>query len=66
MCCLFKPNAVFFQVLQAFPSADLTEDDLNQNPQFCKLLAKLSTRVDSTGLTQSLRKELEKAKYYVL
>lgn len=57
---------IFFQVLKAFPSADLTEDDLIQNPQFCKLLAKLSSHVDSTGLTESLRKELEKAEYCVL
>ncbi|XP_012687959.1 HAUS augmin-like complex subunit 4 [Clupea harengus] len=56
-----KENSLLEKVLKAFPSADLTEDDLIQNPQFCKLLAKLSSHVDSTGLTESLRKELEKA-----
>lgn len=56
-----KEISLHEKVLQAFPSADLTEDDLIQNPQFCKLLAKLSTHVDSTGLTQSLREKMENA-----
>lgn len=47
-------------VLSAFPLCHLTEDDLVQNPLFCKLLATLSQHVDRTGLTLPLRKELEK------
>ncbi|KAL2095206.1 hypothetical protein ACEWY4_009925 [Coilia grayii] len=56
-----KDNSLHDNVLKAFPSADLTEDDLSQNPQFCKLLAKLSEHVDSTGLPESRRKQLAKA-----
>lgn len=47
-------------VLSAFPLCHLTENDLIQNPLFCKLLATLSQHVDRTGLTLPLRKELEK------
>lgn len=43
-----------------FPLCDLNEDDLIQNPLFCKLLATLAQHVDRTGLTLPLRKELEK------
>ncbi|XP_033839205.1 HAUS augmin-like complex subunit 4 [Periophthalmus magnuspinnatus] len=49
------------QVLALFPLCDLTEEDLSQNPQFCKLLVTLTKHVDSTGLTLSLKTELEKA-----
>ncbi|XP_062391642.1 HAUS augmin-like complex subunit 4 [Sardina pilchardus] len=56
-----KENSLHEKALKAFPSSDLTEDDLIQNPQFCKLLAKLSTHVDNSGLTETIRKELEKA-----
>ncbi|XP_034020842.1 HAUS augmin-like complex subunit 4 [Thalassophryne amazonica] len=49
------------QVLTSFPLCDMTEEDLIQNPQFCKLLATLAQHVDPTGLTVPLRAELEKA-----
>ncbi|XP_057711000.1 HAUS augmin-like complex subunit 4 isoform X1 [Corythoichthys intestinalis] len=48
-------------VLASFPRCDMTEEDLHQNPQFCRLLASLSHHVDKTGLTASVKKELEKA-----
>uniref|UniRef100_A0AAV2KQV2 Dedicator of cytokinesis protein 11 n=1 Tax=Knipowitschia caucasica TaxID=637954 RepID=A0AAV2KQV2_KNICA len=48
-------------VLGSFPLCDLTEEDLCQNPQFCKLMATLTQHVDSTGLTLSLKTELDKA-----
>jgi len=47
-------------VLSAFPLCEMTEEDLIQNPLFCKLLATLSQHVDRTGLTQHLRRDLEK------
>ncbi|KAI5089121.1 HAUS augmin-like complex subunit 4 [Silurus meridionalis] len=56
-----KGDSLHQQVLSAFPLCHLTEDDLTQNPLFCKLLATLSQHVDRTGLTLPLRKELEKA-----
>ncbi|XP_060769161.1 HAUS augmin-like complex subunit 4 [Neoarius graeffei] len=56
-----KGDSLHQQVLSAFPLCDLNEDDLIQNPLFCKLLATLSQHVDRTGLTLPLRKELEKA-----
>ncbi|XP_060718885.1 HAUS augmin-like complex subunit 4 [Tachysurus vachellii] len=56
-----KGDSLHQQVLSAFPLCHLTEDDLIQNPLFCKLLATLSQHVDRTGLTLPLRKELEKA-----
>ncbi|KAI4886476.1 hypothetical protein NFI96_011900, partial [Prochilodus magdalenae] len=56
-----KGDSLHHQVLTAFPLCPLTEEDLTQNPQFCKLLATLSQHVDHTGLTLHLRKELEKA-----
>ncbi|XP_062844984.1 HAUS augmin-like complex subunit 4 [Trichomycterus rosablanca] len=56
-----KGDSLHQQVLSAFPLCQLTEDDLVQNPLFCKLLATLSQHVDRTGLTLPLRKELEKA-----
>ncbi|KAJ8286836.1 hypothetical protein GJAV_G00043840 [Gymnothorax javanicus] len=49
------------QVLASFPLSQLTEEDLSQNPQFCRLLAALSQRVDHTGLSLPLKRELEKA-----
>lgn len=49
-------------VLSAFPLCQMTEEDLIQNPQFCKLLATLSQHVDRTGLTQHLRRDLEKVR----
>ncbi|XP_066517920.1 HAUS augmin-like complex subunit 4 [Hoplias malabaricus] len=56
-----KGDSLHHQVLSAFPLCPLTEEDLIQNPLFCKLLATLSQHVDRTGLTFQLRKELEKA-----
>ncbi|MCI4394218.1 hypothetical protein PGIGA_G00166330 [Pangasianodon gigas] len=56
-----KGDSLHQQVLSVFPLCHLTEDDLIQNPLFCKLLATLSQHVDRTGLTLPLRKELEKA-----
>ncbi|XP_044039060.1 HAUS augmin-like complex subunit 4 [Siniperca chuatsi] len=49
------------QVLASFPLCDITEEDLTQNPQFCKLLATLAQHVDQTGLTVPLKTELDKA-----
>uniref|UniRef100_H2M7A1 HAUS augmin-like complex, subunit 4 n=1 Tax=Oryzias latipes TaxID=8090 RepID=H2M7A1_ORYLA len=48
------------QVLASFPLCDVTEDDLTQNPRFCKLLVLLAQHMDRTGLTASLKAELEK------
>uniref|UniRef100_A0A3B3ZPN8 HAUS augmin-like complex, subunit 4 n=1 Tax=Periophthalmus magnuspinnatus TaxID=409849 RepID=A0A3B3ZPN8_9GOBI len=60
-----EPGAVIEQLiivfLALFPLCDLTEEDLSQNPQFCKLLVTLTKHVDSTGLTLSLKTELEKS-----
>lgn len=47
-------------MLASFPLCDLTEDDLTQNPRFYQLLAALSHKVDHTGLTASLKADLEK------
>ncbi len=47
-------------VLASFPLCDITEEDLTQNPQLCKLLATLAQRVDKTGLTVPLKTELDK------
>ncbi|KAK9975424.1 hypothetical protein ABG768_023466 [Culter alburnus] len=58
---LGKGDNLHQQVLSAFPLCQMTEEDLIQNPQFCKLLATLSQHVDRTGLTQHLRRDLEKA-----
>ncbi|XP_033962056.1 HAUS augmin-like complex subunit 4 [Pseudochaenichthys georgianus] len=49
------------QVLASFPLCDITEEDLTQNAQFCKLLATLAQHVDQSGLTVPLKTELEKA-----
>ncbi|KAM4611555.1 HAUS augmin-like complex subunit 4 [Polymixia lowei] len=57
---LGKGDNLHQQVLASFPLCDLTEEDLTQNPQFCKLLATLSQHVDHTGLTGTLKTELEK------
>ncbi|TNN46327.1 HAUS augmin-like complex subunit 4 [Liparis tanakae] len=57
---LGKGDGLHQQVLASFPLCDVTEDDLTQNPQFCKLLATLSQHVDQTGLTVPLKTELEK------
>lgn len=56
-----KGDTLHQQVLASFPLCDLTEDDLSQNPQFCKLLSTVAQHVDSTGLTLSLKTELDKA-----
>ncbi|CAL8241491.1 unnamed protein product [Merluccius merluccius] len=58
---LGKGDNLHQQVLASFPLCDLTEDDLTQNPKLCKLLATLSLHVDPTGLTTTLRTDLEKA-----
>lgn len=47
-------------VLASFPLCHMTEEDLIQNPQFCKLLATLAQHVDQTGLTAPLKTELDK------
>ncbi|KAL4609420.1 HAUS augmin-like complex subunit 4 isoform X2 [Arapaima gigas] len=54
-------DSVQQQVLASFPLCQLTEEDLTKNPLFCKLLAALSHHLDRTGLTVSLKEELEKA-----
>ncbi|XP_026887949.2 HAUS augmin-like complex subunit 4 isoform X1 [Electrophorus electricus] len=56
-----KGDSLHHQVLAAFPLCHMTEEDLIQNPLFCKVLATLSQHVDRTGLTLHLKKELEKA-----
>ncbi|KAK0152800.1 HAUS augmin-like complex subunit 4 [Merluccius polli] len=58
---LGKGDNLHQQVLASFPLCDLTEDDLTQNPKLCKLLATLSLHVDPTGLTTTLKTDLEKA-----
>uniref|UniRef100_A0A3Q1K6X2 HAUS augmin-like complex, subunit 4 n=1 Tax=Anabas testudineus TaxID=64144 RepID=A0A3Q1K6X2_ANATE len=58
---LGKGDSLHQQVLASFPLCDMTEEDLTQNPQFCKLLATLAHHVDQTGLTVPLKTELEKA-----
>ncbi|XP_034712712.1 HAUS augmin-like complex subunit 4 [Etheostoma cragini] len=58
---LGKGDSLHFQVLSSFPLCDITEEDLTQNPQFCKLLANLAQHVDQTGLIVPLKSELEKA-----
>ncbi|XP_071394135.1 HAUS augmin-like complex subunit 4 [Centroberyx affinis] len=58
---LGKGDNLHQQVLASFPLCDLTEEDLTQNPQFCKLLATLSQHVDHSGLTVPLKTQLEKA-----
>ncbi|XP_039997071.1 HAUS augmin-like complex subunit 4 [Xiphias gladius] len=58
---LGKGDSLRQQVLASFPLCDMTEEDLTRNPQFCKLLATLAQHVDQTGLTVSLKTELDKA-----
>ncbi|KAM4537130.1 HAUS augmin-like complex subunit 4 [Odontesthes bonariensis] len=58
---LGKGDSLHHQVLASFPLCDVTEEDLTQNPQFCKLLATLTQYVDKTGLTFPLKTELDKA-----
>lgn len=58
---LGKGDSLHQQVLASFPLCDMTEEDLTQNPQFCKLLATLAQHVDQTGLTVPLKTELDKA-----
>lgn len=58
---LGKGDSLHQQVLASFPLCDVTEDDLTQNPQFCKLLATLTQYVDKTGLTLPLKTDLDKA-----
>uniref|UniRef100_A0A4W5JQI4 HAUS augmin-like complex, subunit 4 n=1 Tax=Hucho hucho TaxID=62062 RepID=A0A4W5JQI4_9TELE len=58
---LGKADDLHQQVLASFPLCQLTEEDLTQHPLFCKLLATLSQHVDRTGLTVTLKRELEKA-----
>nr|XP_015222503.1 PREDICTED: HAUS augmin-like complex subunit 4 isoform X1 [Lepisosteus oculatus]XP_015222504.1 PREDICTED: HAUS augmin-like complex subunit 4 isoform X1 [Lepisosteus oculatus]XP_015222505.1 PREDICTED: HAUS augmin-like complex subunit 4 isoform X1 [Lepisosteus oculatus]XP_015222506.1 PREDICTED: HAUS augmin-like complex subunit 4 isoform X1 [Lepisosteus oculatus] len=57
---LAKGDGLHQQVLGSFPLCEVTEEDLFQNPHFCRLLSSLSQRIDSTGLTASLKRELEK------
>lgn len=58
---LGKGDTLHQQVLASFPLCHMTEEDLIQNPQFCKLLATLAQHVDQTGLTAPLKTELDKA-----
>ncbi|KAM8899781.1 HAUS augmin-like complex subunit 4 [Spinachia spinachia] len=58
---LAKGDGLHHQVVAALPLCDITEEDLTQNPQLCKLLATLSQHVDRHGLTVPLKTELEKA-----
>ncbi|AWP00803.1 putative HAUS augmin-like complex subunit 4 [Scophthalmus maximus] len=58
---LGKGDSLHQQVLASFPLCDMTEEDLTRNPQFCKLLATLAQHVDQTGLTVSLKSEMDKA-----
>ncbi|XP_072232342.1 HAUS augmin-like complex subunit 4 [Leuresthes tenuis] len=58
---LGKGDSLHHQVLASFPLCDVTEEDLTQNPLFCKLLATLTQYVDKTGLTFPLKTELDKA-----
>ncbi|XP_029382491.1 HAUS augmin-like complex subunit 4 [Echeneis naucrates] len=58
---LGKGDSLHQQVLASFPLCDMTEEDLTQNPELCKLLATLTQHVDRTGLTVSLKTELDKA-----
>lgn len=57
---LGKGDSLHQQVLASFPLCDMTEEDLIQSPQFCKLLATLAQHVDRTGLTVTLKTELDK------
>uniref|UniRef100_A0A3Q0T032 HAUS augmin-like complex, subunit 4 n=1 Tax=Amphilophus citrinellus TaxID=61819 RepID=A0A3Q0T032_AMPCI len=58
---LGKGDSLHQQVLASFPLCHMTEEELIQNPQFCKLLATLAQHVDQTGLTTPLKTELDKA-----
>ncbi|XP_059404999.1 HAUS augmin-like complex subunit 4 [Carassius carassius] len=58
---LGKGDNLHQQVLAAFPLCRISEEDLIQNPGFCRLLATLCQHVDRTGLTQHLRRDREKA-----
>ncbi|XP_040035835.1 HAUS augmin-like complex subunit 4 [Gasterosteus aculeatus] len=58
---LGKGDSLHHQVVASLPLCDVTEEDLTQNPQLCKLLATLSQHVDQHGLTVPLKTELEKA-----
>ncbi|XP_037335222.1 HAUS augmin-like complex subunit 4 isoform X2 [Pungitius pungitius] len=58
---LGKGDSLHHQVVASLPLCDITEEDLTQNPQLCKLLATLSQHVDPHGLTVPLKTELEKA-----
>ncbi|TRY57161.1 hypothetical protein DNTS_003259 [Danionella cerebrum] len=58
---LGKGDHLHQRILTAFPLCGMSEEDLILNPQFCTLLAALSQHVDRTGLTQLLRRDLEKA-----
>uniref|UniRef100_A0A8C5HIA0 HAUS augmin-like complex subunit 4 n=1 Tax=Gouania willdenowi TaxID=441366 RepID=A0A8C5HIA0_GOUWI len=58
---LGKSDSLHQEVLSSFPLCDLTEEDLIENPQFCKLLAILAQHVDQSGLTVPLKTELDKA-----
>ncbi|XP_029943805.1 HAUS augmin-like complex subunit 4 [Salarias fasciatus] len=49
------------KILASFPLCDLKEEDLTQNPQFCKLLASLRQHIDQNGLTKQLTAELVEA-----
>lgn len=60
-----KGDSLHQQVVASFPLCDVTEEDLTQNPHFCKLLSALSQRLDHTGLSLSLKSELEKAEQKV-
>ncbi|XP_068612050.1 HAUS augmin-like complex subunit 4 [Brachionichthys hirsutus] len=58
---LGETDRVQQQVIPSFPLCNVTEEDLAQNPGFCKLLSALAQRVDQTGLLVQLNTELHKA-----
>uniref|UniRef100_A0A3Q4H7D6 HAUS augmin-like complex, subunit 4 n=1 Tax=Neolamprologus brichardi TaxID=32507 RepID=A0A3Q4H7D6_NEOBR len=63
---LGKGDTLHQQVLASFPLCHMTEEDLIQNPQFCKLLATLAQHVDQTGLTAPLKTELDKVRLLLM
>ncbi|XP_029437102.1 HAUS augmin-like complex subunit 4 isoform X2 [Rhinatrema bivittatum] len=49
------------QVCSRLPPCQVKEEDLSQNPQFTKLLLEISQHMDESGLSISLKKELDEA-----
>ncbi len=65
-CVLNINESLSLSVLSVFALSQISEEDLIQNPQFCKLLVTLSQHVDRTGLTQHLRRDREKVRAHKL